>query len=45
MRFENAILTAGQVSRTLYYSVCSGNFAENKLSDWVIYLANKATDE
>ena len=30
MRFENVILTAGHISRTRYYSVCSGNFAEKK---------------
>ena len=30
MRFENVIFTAGQISRTQYYSVCSGNFAEIK---------------
>lgn len=30
MRFENVIFTAGQISRTQYYSVYSGNFAESK---------------
>lgn len=30
MRIENVIFTAGQISRTQYYSVCSGNFAESK---------------
>lgn len=30
MRFETVILTAGQISRTQNYSVCSGNFAKNK---------------